>query len=378
MVAGFAACALQSHPELTAMQLFHEIERSADLYPYCDYTYGYGVPQAAYFTGNRQPVQPTFRFAKDPDGKGMLIIPTADNNKQCYVFIKNSSADGHIIDYRQWEFNKLTTADTFHIADGEKITFHYNGYTDSIQIPHNQDGNNHYMNLWVDSETDNIANLVLNPQIKDNFINEKNSANEFYLKFGLPVNTASHEMKHKFWSPTSRLGYRRLWHFGKAYGLGLGLEYGIMGYHFDSKSNPGEVETMLNLPFDASYADKVYRRRLYQDEWSAEVFQRVRLVPAGLMHKGLHWDLGAYISYSYNRYYLKYSNEGDIYASSRELTLRNIAPLDGHHLLYGITTRLTYDIIGIYGRFRLDHIGKELQPGELDLPRLEMGLQLAF
>lgn len=49
LVSGFAACAWQIRRELNNMQLFHEIEKSADLYPYYDYAHGYGVPQASYF-----------------------------------------------------------------------------------------------------------------------------------------------------------------------------------------------------------------------------------------------------------------------------------------------------------------------------------------
>lgn len=50
LVAGFAACALQTRPSLKAMELFKEIEKSGSLYPYYDYAHGYGIPQASYFT----------------------------------------------------------------------------------------------------------------------------------------------------------------------------------------------------------------------------------------------------------------------------------------------------------------------------------------
>jgi len=49
LVAGFAACVLQLHPEYTFNELFEEIEKSGNLYPYFDYAHGYGVPQAGYF-----------------------------------------------------------------------------------------------------------------------------------------------------------------------------------------------------------------------------------------------------------------------------------------------------------------------------------------
>lgn len=49
LVAGFAACIRQMHPEWTVRQLFDELEKSGELYPYFDYAHGHGVPQASYF-----------------------------------------------------------------------------------------------------------------------------------------------------------------------------------------------------------------------------------------------------------------------------------------------------------------------------------------
>ncbi|OPZ98138.1 MAG: Serine protease AprX [Bacteroidetes bacterium ADurb.Bin408] len=49
LISGFAACAWQTHRNLTNMELFKEIEKSGDLYPYFDYAHGFGVPQADYF-----------------------------------------------------------------------------------------------------------------------------------------------------------------------------------------------------------------------------------------------------------------------------------------------------------------------------------------
>lgn len=49
MVAGFAACVLEGHPDKRPSDLWSEIQQSATLYPYYDYSHGYGVPQASYF-----------------------------------------------------------------------------------------------------------------------------------------------------------------------------------------------------------------------------------------------------------------------------------------------------------------------------------------
>ena len=60
LVAGFAACAMQSRPAYSNMKLFHDIQKSADLYPYFDYAHGYGIPQALYFFTIPQKETPEF------------------------------------------------------------------------------------------------------------------------------------------------------------------------------------------------------------------------------------------------------------------------------------------------------------------------------
>lgn len=52
LIAGFAACAKQKMPNLTNMQLFKEIEKSGNTYPYFDFAHGFGIPQADYFYKN--------------------------------------------------------------------------------------------------------------------------------------------------------------------------------------------------------------------------------------------------------------------------------------------------------------------------------------
>ncbi len=49
LVAGFAACVMQMHPDWTAAKIRQELLQSATLYPYHDYAHGYGIPQAGYF-----------------------------------------------------------------------------------------------------------------------------------------------------------------------------------------------------------------------------------------------------------------------------------------------------------------------------------------
>lgn len=71
LVAGFVACAIQTRPGYTNMQLFKEIEKSGDLYPYFDYAHGYGVPQARHFF--EMPVKPRPTFVIDVDNTTINI-----------------------------------------------------------------------------------------------------------------------------------------------------------------------------------------------------------------------------------------------------------------------------------------------------------------
>jgi len=63
LVSGFAACARQLLPDAGVMELFHEIEKASDLYPYYDYAHGYGVPQAGRLLSTpHENTPPSFSF----------------------------------------------------------------------------------------------------------------------------------------------------------------------------------------------------------------------------------------------------------------------------------------------------------------------------
>ena len=62
LVAGFAACAWQSHRKWSNMDLFNSIEKSSHLYPYFDYAHGFGIPQAGKIISGNKTAEPTFDF----------------------------------------------------------------------------------------------------------------------------------------------------------------------------------------------------------------------------------------------------------------------------------------------------------------------------
>ncbi len=390
LVAGFAACALQTNPKMKAMELFHEIERSADLYPYCDYAYGYGVPQADYFTGDRKATKPTFKFVKDD--QGYLNVYPLEKLGKCHLFVKNAKNNGEIIEYNKYDLDEFDTNTCLRIIYGQNITVNLNGYTESYKMrsiddesySSSADGildDRSLTMLFVDKEGNLVNNWPNSYQLNGPYkyyLNEKKYHLEPYFMLGLPINTDGQEIDHSFWSPAKRIGIRRTHYFTKAYGWGMGLEYGHISYRFGSSAASNDLENMLGVNAIVDGADEIYKRRVSTNQLSLEIYQRVRIFPAGLMHKGMHWDLGAYISLSGNKYRLKYSNNTDLMADSRDLRMTNVNPLRGESLQYGVTTRLTYDIIGIYGRYNLHRLGKTLANDEVQLPALEVGLQIAF
>jgi hypothetical protein len=80
LVAGFAACLWQQNRQLTAMQLFQGLEKSAELYPYFDYAHGYGRPRFRRFAVPAKPAEslvPTFDFVPHDSLVAVVIRPEA-------------------------------------------------------------------------------------------------------------------------------------------------------------------------------------------------------------------------------------------------------------------------------------------------------------
>ena len=97
LVSGFAACVKQMHPDWSVAQLIEEIEKSGNHYPYYDYAFGYGVPQAGYFTESATKTNAhTFDLAED--ASNLYVIPL--NPYECHnIFFNITNGDGTIEDY---------------------------------------------------------------------------------------------------------------------------------------------------------------------------------------------------------------------------------------------------------------------------------------
>ncbi len=136
LVAGFAACAMQTKPKLTNMQLFKEIEKSGHLYPYYDYAHGYGVPQARYFTDGIKTSNSnkTFEFVDNYVSISIKIIKN-NNNGSDLLYYKIQDDKGTIDEYWTVKIhenqNIMVSKEKY---KGKTLVAYYKGYNKSIKI----------------------------------------------------------------------------------------------------------------------------------------------------------------------------------------------------------------------------------------------------
>jgi serine protease AprX len=146
LVAGFAACAWQAHREWTNMELFDEIEKSGNLYPYFDYAHGFGIPQADKILELRKDVEPTFDFVivnsqikcvlrekySYPDQEEELGYLSRRN-----FYYKIEDKDGVMKYYYVLlaDRKEMLNFDATDFDKGDVISVHFEGYTSSIDFP---------------------------------------------------------------------------------------------------------------------------------------------------------------------------------------------------------------------------------------------------
>ena len=398
LVAGFAACAWQASPGKTALQMKQEIEHSADRYPYFDYALGYGVPQASYFADKKHTTSaPTFRFEESDDSVSVLL------NKRLgrvLVFYNKQRPDGTLVEYHSQEWitdNSEEDRISFLKAslDSCSLNVWYDGYTASYKLSEEDQ-----QRFAGSHETFFNLNATLPQGEKVASSHEKGAPKHPsqwgscaawyggpYWQFGSMICLGGKEQNIRF-SPVNHLGFRLMRAFSKSYKLGLGIEWAMANYHLDGdQCNP--LDEMLGTPAD----DHVSKKYMKQGDWALELFQRVRFIPGGLASNGFYWDLGVYGSLSYYNYHVKYdcSELPSEPVDLMEARYKNPDFLDSYQLNWGITTRVMFDVVGIYFRYRMTGIfdnqiaPSDLSPSNLtsgnfylNLPRFEAGLVLSF
>lgn len=379
LVAGFAACALQSTPTLSAMQLKEAIERSCDLYPYFDYALGYGVPQAHFFTEKPATVAPTFTFQDERDS---ICIRIEHPKQKSVLFYNKQLPDGRLQHYASIEIECSSPLSIrFHKAslDSCVLNVWYDGYTNSHLLTTAEQirWNDTVIPLAAAVSSDDhraVHVMRMNRDITDNIPSALGIGGrkhtEFYLGLGTMIQTETDQIGLHGISWSRHIGLRRVYAIGKYYAWGFGFEWGRQSYRLNKTLN-NNLDNQLAI---VSSSD-IKRKKIYHNDWSLELFQRICFVHGGIFGRGIFWDLGVYGSYSNFHYYIRQ----DKTAGNPGMAINYTNPsFEGRYFWnWGITTRLNYDVIGIYGRYRLTsyHIDHTF-PNWIELPRLEVGLEL--
>ena len=142
LVTGFAACLWQKFPGLTNMELFEAMQRSGSLYPYFDYSHGYGVPRAGVFF-EAQPGGSLPGFDLEVQ-QGRLVfqlrfnpLPAEETQVQeRYLYYQILDRDGRIEQYFVvlLDQSDRLALDMANFRAGQKVRFHFEGYTASWEF----------------------------------------------------------------------------------------------------------------------------------------------------------------------------------------------------------------------------------------------------
>lgn len=360
LVAGFAACAWQTRPGYTAMQMKSEIERSADKYPYFDYAYGYGIPQAAYFAndkGYKKKTEPTVALRETGDGK--IMIEILDFKEKDYLYCHVEGCDGKLKSY--WEIGIKSDAHNIKLPDeavaqGDIIRILYKDYFLETKYE---------VGKFRDTAPlKNVSWLALkNNSASDVYKRSAFGANSKYyihpyLAWGFftpPFDNADYKIKFGK-SESLKFGVRFIGNLGKCYRLGAAIEIGSDWYEVRDFMN-GEIQGKIK-----SEHEKVSYLNM-------EIYQRFKFMSSQLVGIGLYFDTGIYGEWLY-------SAQHTIKVKDRNVTnitkTKNLA--DFSRLQWGVRARFGYEIIALYAQYRISDLLTEKK----DLPKLEFGLELSI
>ena len=333
LVAGFCACAWQTKRDLTALQMKEEIQKSCDLYPYYDYAFGYGVPQAAYFTGDLKSAERSFNLVQEKDGV-KIVVPKVIENQD--VFINVEGTDGVLLGYYKVHPDsagiKLSNKD---FGQGKKLNVSYNGFYDSCPIS-GMGGDINLLTQYRNSQNGTFKKVEAEGWQKTTY---------FQYDYNLPNATWNGFNRH--------IAIGRRWMYGKSYkiGMGLGLDWNrFVNNDKDSDIHPFHDQVMLrNMQLRGELLQRVVIR-LWGINWDLggyggiNITRRVRITDKTYITD----DMGQPISGN------DYSKKITTYYNAKIMNLFE----------YGAFTRISYSIanmlnIGVYGSYRLSPVCKD-------------------
>ncbi len=404
LTAGFCACAWQTMRDkgLTALQMKSLIEKSADLYPYYDYAFGYGVPQASYFLDeSKRSIEPAATFDFEERGDYLLIHPKKiikEQNKTISLNNKNLSDDEEqakedVVMFKIQDRTGLVERyvnlgvadlnDEMYIAIpksavyGYTLVAHVNGFTNSYQLSKfdsillaKEDHSFEYYVIdtagyFLESNYEEHENRTMADNKTSNWGIGQKYLSEVYFQYGIQWFFNNDPMKY---SDAFNLGFRMMRHFKKWYALGLGLDVALNDFRYQpTVANRWDTDLLMAGKDFSNAESKIFN----MTSVNLEFFQRIRFVTGGkISQKGLHWDLGIYgglLSNNYRVWYNKNQHPG--ICQSETATFEGLSNVG--RWTWGVTTRLTWDWIGLYARYRFSQ-------DDIDLPQLQLGLQISL
>lgn len=371
LVAGFSACAWQTKPGLTAMEMKAEIEKSGDVYPYFDYANGYGVPQASYFVENKQnPKNRTFTVNSIDEYFVISPVISADYEVN-RVFYQIKNAEGKIVFYEQADFQN-NAENTIKIlkssmAGGKTLIISCQSFMEEIKLSESEEKSFSNENKVITvSPSEHSGTEVYVSKVPDYDkvsgygVNSKYYFQPYFSRSFLIYPSGSNYDMIYGASGSFNLGFRYKQNIAKWYSLGLNLEWG------SSKVKLRNFSTFIETNHDIL---KMSRERFTTGSINLEVYQRIRLVPSGTFGLGFFWDAGFYISDIVGASYdLKYKTASNFVESSEYYSVNE-------KLQYGVRSRIGYGLLSIYGQYRIsDLILEDLYL----LPKLEIGLEFSI
>ena len=387
MTAGFAACVKQLHPEYTAWQLKTEIEKSGNHYPYFDYAYGYGVPQADYFFPKERKTDNSKYIVLKEDDHYLYLIPASDTLEGTDIFYKIVNGDGTIQDYNQTQFS--TNYETGKVSSkrierddilGQTIEVWCNGQyltykigTDKApQADSTVSDNSQYLRggIFRKGEISTPDNDIYTRKFKTTY------------KFSTVLNFSF--MLPSMWSPNGNIwtgdrishgltfAFDNSWRLARPYALGFRIGFGSSWYATES---PTFVNPTTGLP-DEMMDIKVVKNNIKVTKFDLELVNRFILGYAG--KEWWYLDAGIFGEWNTGSRYKIMTKHGDVtnthiiskYLNDGQYGLQMNRLDYGVRMRVGITRRFA-----IFGQYRISNVLNKNKCSN-DFPKWEVGIQL--
>ena len=379
LIAGFVACAWQTNRNLTAMELKTEIEKSASLYPYFDYAYGYGIPQASYFTENQKPeIEKTFTITSSDTA--IIITPFVDKLdflKIPYLYYNIQNEDGTLDYYTQidlYQYYTMWGTENYDIVIKENtslgnkiLNVSLNGYFESYKIEKTEKKSMRYLYYHKP------LFVVVQSQKPSKWGYKAKHFMTGYMAYSMFVPSTlysdyyNYAKSHQF-----DIGIRYKYNVCKWYAIGGNFEYGIKKLHYNTDLWSYWGYTKFPVSFERLPIIKY--DKLVTHKLNLEFFQRFRLAAVSL--GDIYLDLGIYgtVNLSSKNKILR---EETIWTEPYKIriTYNTKAP---QLFEYGVKARLGYSFIAMFVQYRLPETNFWLKRGYVDLFSLGVEISIPY